>query len=890
MKKFLFAILFVLFSFVSFAQTDSCSYNNVYVNDTYYKARAGVIYDTCNIVITTKIDTTYVPVGSTTICDTVYDTTYIKNIYLCMGDELWLSAYGTYDSVFCSHCDSLSTFYWYFGNGDSTIINGVEFARVTYNEADCFDIVVKMVDSANCGTKHDDYVQVQIADNPIRTVYTFPTICQYEQLPVNVGYGNDANVRLREIETIKHVTKTNDIKTYIPDGPNCPDLCYEAPVTFTEFPAGRTIESAEDICSVCINFEHSYMGDYRLTLKCPNGQSAILKYGSKCTGSSTTACDPLVTNSTPTGAYGGGSQYTGIPYGGQNDATWDHAFGGNYCDSIYNMYGEGYDYCFSRNSAYTLTSGNNAATTTPIADDYIASTNNAYMMTVTSTFNPIPSSYAGAGSTASTSTFKTKIPSDYENKQNYYLPADDFSSLIGCPLNGNWSIEVCDFWGQDNGWVFNWSMDICGITRNECEYKIELDSVVWYADQNLNFDIIDSATAYISSNTFGENFPVYLSVYDNFGCRWDTNSTIDIVHTPQPDLGADTSLCPSDFIVLNAWDSIYGQNYSYVWSTGETTESIILQNENNQQYVVEVRNDMYNHLCSTRDTLNFTVLPHPLIAFEVNNYPLEGCEPYFVDFINHTKAVAPDNSYDIRYNRWIFGDSTYSTEYSPRHGFPAGRYNVKYIAVSNEGCVDSMYFPQLITVFMKPKSAFTWEPVYGRINQPVEFTNKTEGLHNIYRWEYKYDYDYPYSWNTVVNEHPSITWEKAEIYPIRLITYTTTIGLSGHIYECRDTVENSILIVNDFLQFPNVVTANNDGINDIFVIKNLLEGNAFPKNSLYIYNRWGALVYHVEDISTIQDFWDPNKTNSPDGTYFYRFTAKGYTGETERCGAIEVLR
>lgn len=889
MKKFLFAILFTLIGFVSFAQTDSCSYNNVYANDTYYKARAGVIYDTCNIVITTKIDTTYVPVGSTTVCDTVYDTTYIKNIYLCMGDELWLSAYGTYDSVLCPHCDSLSTFYWYFGNGDSTIVNGIGFAKVTYTIADCYDIVLKMIDSAECGDKHDDYIQVQIADNPIRTVYTFPTICQYEQLPVNVGYGADANIKLREIENVRHVSKINDIKTFIPDGPNCPDLCYEAPVTFTEFPAGRTIESAEDICSVCINFEHSYMGDYRLTLKCPNGQSAILKYGSKCTGTSTASCDPLVTASTPTGAYGGGSQYTGIPYGGQNDAAWDN-FAGNYCDSIYNMYGVGYDYCFSRNSSYTFASGNNAATPVLTTDDYIASTNNAYMITVTHAFTTVPAPYVMAGQTANVSTFKTKLPSDEENKINYYAPAEDLSSLVGCPLNGNWSIEVCDFWGQDNGWVFNWSMDICGLARTECEYKIELDSVVWHADQNLNFEIIDSATAYISSDTFGENFPVYLSVYDNFGCKWDTNSTIDVVHTPQPDLGVDTSLCPSDFIVLSAWDSITGQNYSYTWSTGETTENIILQNENNQQYVVEVRNNMYNHLCSTRDTLNFTVLPHPLIGFEVNDYPLEGCEPYFVEFVNHTKAVTPDNSYDIRYNRWIFGDGTYSTEYSPRHGFPAGQYNVKYIAVSNEGCSDSMYFPQLVTVFEKPNTAFTWDPVTGRVHQPVIFTNRTEGEHNIYRWEYRYDYDYPYSWNTVVDEHPSIVWEKPDIYPIRLITYTTSMGLSGYVYECRDTAENSILVVNDFLQFPNVVSANNDGINDLFVIKNLLEGNAFPRNSLYIYNRWGVLVYHVEDISTIQDFWDPNKTNSPDGTYFYRFVGKGYTGDTERCGAIEVIR
>lgn len=889
MKKLLF-LIFTFCSLCSFGQNDSCS-SSVYINDTYYKARNGVVYGTGTVFLSQKIDTTYVPIGNTTLCDTVYDTTYIKTILLCIGDELWLSAYGVYDTVQCSSCDNLSAFFWYFGNGDSTYIYGFEhrYAKIEYDEADCYDIVVKMLDSAGCWSKHDDYIQVKIADNPIRTVFSLPSICQYEKLPINVGYGSDASIRLREIENVKHVSKVNDVKTFIPDGPNCSVLCYEAPVTFTEFPAGKTVESAEDICSVCINFEHSYMGDYRLTLKCPNGQSAILKYGSKCLSSTSNNCDPLVNNSTPDGAYGGGSQYTGIPYGGQNDAAWDN-YSNNYCDSVYNMYGEGYTYCFSRNSSYTLTSGNNAATTTPIADDYIASTNNAYMMNVTYSFSPIPAPYIQAGQTANVSTFKTKIPSDYDNKINYYLPADDFSSLIGCPLNGNWSVEVCDFWGQDNGWVFNWSLDICGITRNECEYSIYLDTVEWYADNNLNFEIIDSATAYVSSDTFGVDFPVYMSIYDNFGCRWDTNTTIDITHVPQPNLGADTSLCPNDFIVVSAFDSVDNQNYSYMWTTGETTNDIIIQNDRNILYIVEVTNNMNDISCRSRDSLDFKVLPHPQISFDVPEYPLEGCEPYMVTFINYTKAVTPDSIYPIGSNVWYFGDGMYSVEYSPTHGFPAGEYTVKYIAKSTEGCVDSMEFPKLIAVYSSPITAFTWEPVTGRVNSPVEFTNRTAGNHNIYRWEYRYDYDYPYSWNTVIDENPFITWEKPEIYPVRLITYTSNLTPSGYIKECRDTLENSILIVNDYLQFPNVVTPNGDGINDLFVIINLLEGNAFPNNSLYIYNRWGALIYHVENITSKSDFWDPNKTNSPAGTYFYRFSAKGYTGDTEHRGVIEILR
>ena len=63
---------------------------------------------------------------------------------------------------------------------------------------------------------------------------------------------------------------------------------------------------------------------------------------------------------------------------------------------------------------------------------------------------------------------------------------------------------------------------------------------------------------------------------------------------------------------------------------------------------------------------------------------------------------------------------------------------------------------------------------------------------------------------------------------------------------------------------------------------------AFPINSLYIYNRWGILVYHKENISGYEDFWHP--INEPAGSYFYRFTGKGYTGNIEHCGVIELLR
>lgn len=41
---------------------------------------------------------------------------------------------------------------------------------------------------------------------------------------------------------------------------------------------------------------------------------------------------------------------------------------------------------------------------------------------------------------------------------NFYVPMNSFSSLVGCPMNGSWSIEVCDLYATDDGWVSGWDL------------------------------------------------------------------------------------------------------------------------------------------------------------------------------------------------------------------------------------------------------------------------------------------------------------------------------------------------------------------------------------------------------------------------------------------------
>ena len=87
-----------------------------------------------------------------------------------------------------------------------------------------------------------------------------------------------------------------------------------------------------------------------------------------------------------------------------------------------------------------------------------------------------------------------------------------------------------------------------------------------------------------------------------------------------------------------------------------------------------------------------------------------------------------------------------------------------------------------------------------------------------------------------------------------------------------------------------MVTPNGDGINDRFVIKNLVEEGCYPVNHLSIYNRWGALVFDAENITKDSEFWDPAKDGSPTGTYFFVFRGKGFKGRMERRGVIELIK
>ncbi len=906
-----------------------CETVTPHIDSVYYKTINGQVIDTGYTRMVFELDTTYAkdstvwridPNTGARIYDVVdydnytLDTLWYRGVHLCLGEGVVFRGYGEYTNYYgYGASDNWSYFRWDFGNGDTLgDIYAVE-APASYSDLDCYDVSLRVTDGRGCASSVLETVRVRIAQNPIKTFYALRTICNVDSLIVNIGYdGENATITMSEIEFNKPKAKEIDCKTFIPDGQNkqCPQAdaedCFSATIPFDEFPNGRVVTSAADICSVCINIEHEYLGDFRAMLVCPTGQFAYLWHAN-------TGHDPDINDNTPQGSYNGNGQFLGIPYGLNAHHSWDSHCNngestmnnGNFCDSICNMFGVGWQYCFSRNEDYTLISGRACNTTDAQPSDYICQ--NANNVTITDfVFQPIPPPFADAGNVATTATGQTKMASNHEGKTDYYLPADDFSQLVGCPLNGEWSIKACDWFGSDNGWVFSWAIDFCGISAGKgCYYQVGIDSVVWTPDSNYgDFELgkwrgvevekLSPVRSVIRSADTAGAFPIDVTIYDEFGCEWDTNTSIITVWTPTPELGADKLICDVENVILDASDRHTAtHNYSFAWEPyGDSTATIESRPGlgTSRLYTVEVTNDEEHVRCSTFDSVRVNINKMPTPNFNPGIYPLEGCEPFTLHFDN--------TSQDGAKHLWIFGDGDSSRIMSPTHTYATGQYDFKYFIESEAGCRDSLVYSDLITVYSSPVARFSWEPVNPTVMHPqVQFQNMTipQSDNNFYYWEIQYDRDNSASYHTMTDVNPSFEWytdgeDISGSYVARLIAKTLNYGPSGLKIECRDTVENNILLVNDFLQFPNVVTPNGDGVNDKFIIRNLVDGMGYPNNSLAIFDRWGKRVYYKENISSEDDFWDPAKDNIPAGTYFWRFTSKGYLGDIQRNGVVEVVK
>ncbi len=401
-----------------------------------------------------------------------------KSIDICFGDSIVLTANPIFpenDNFY--HQEANNCIYqWAFGDGLSNTVPHNTTIGHRYSEVNGYDLSLIVEDTANggCRSRNLPNYRVRISRNPIRSVASVG-ICPNSETEFSIGYSQNDQIMIDSSVFLSNVRERYENTVFIPDGPNCRNLsqtgCYNAPVVFDQFPAGATIQSVDDIVSVCINMEHTFLGDLGFTIICPNGQSAVLKHN---------------------------THQGGADLGIATSATSCS----NTCSESCNPQGRGWTYCFSNqllNGQRGVISGNMP---TPVD-----STNT---ITQTGYYQTPRQGAIGSG------TWET-------------VDLNGFNGLVGCPLNGEWTIMVCDDWGLDNGYVFWWDLNLSQSINNTTNwsYGVPLDTVLFDAPNF--FELQDRNTAMLlpTENNVGE-FLLNASLVDDFGCSWDTAASIRV--------------------------------------------------------------------------------------------------------------------------------------------------------------------------------------------------------------------------------------------------------------------------------------------------------------------------------------------------------------------------
>jgi gliding motility-associated-like protein len=95
----------------------------------------------------------------------------------------------------------------------------------------------------------------------------------------------------------------------------------------------------------------------------------------------------------------------------------------------------------------------------------------------------------------------------------------------------------------------------------------------------------------------------------------------------------------------------------------------------------------------------------------------------------------------------------------------------------------------------------------------------------------------------------------------------------------------SVTASDKCIEIPTIITPNNDGFNDTWQIKNI---DLFPKAEVFVYTRWGKLVFHSKNLSA--NPWNGTFEGTLLPTDSYHYVLHLNDGSKPRSGVISIIR
>ena len=342
-------------------------------------------------------------------------------------------------------------------------------------------------------------------------------------------------------------------------------------------------------------------------------------------------------------------------------------------------------------------------------------------------------------------------------------------------------------------------------------------------------------------------------VTDNLGCTDSASITVTTYSTTPPSISANTGsgngvICNGSPITV--FTSLNGgaPPFNYNWSPNVSiVDTAVIVNPGSYQIII-------TDSVGCKDTATISVVSsNPNVSISGDSLICPGeCSVLFTNISGASSPVA-----------FLWSGLSNADTLLVCAG---GTYQL--LITDNLGCKDSASY--IVTQDAAPVASFTNNPASPAMpNVSIGFSStSTIAAGNIigYSWSFG-------DGTSATGQNTSHVYSNSGSYNVSLIV----TGNTG----CKDTI-NGIYVVDALLNAPNIITPNNDGINEALAFNGL---EYFPNNRLYIYNRWGQLLY---EATGYLNNWTGD--GHPDGTYFYILEVPDGKPQTNYSGYFMISR
>lgn len=440
-----------------------------------------------------------------------------------------------------------------------------------------------------------------------------------------------------------------------------------------------------------------------------------------------------------------------------------------------------------------------------------------------------------------------------------YLPLESFDALIGTPLNGIWTITVTDNIGSDDGWIFSWGISINEeIIPSAWSFENYIADEYWEADPSIIYNNGPDIT--ILPPSPGTYTYEYVLI-DNFGCTYSEDISITSTSHVNANASITDDYCSGSTGEISLQLSGGTPGYDINWSTGDDETTIDNLGEGTYHYTI-----IDDLGCESNGSI------------EVDNFELELQFATDSEYEHCHQGIGEasltplngDGPYDYDWSNNLPNDSLVTE-------LEEGTYTVHI--TDSYGCQGNETFE--ITNIPPPVAYFeqTFDTVVF-VDGLVEFINFSTSEPETELVEYSWSFgDGDFSTDSQT-EHD---FNQLGTYIVQL---TVTDG-GG----CSDSYRTEVVAVEDYFAWaPTAFTPNGDGVNDVFRPKfhEIIESSF----EIYIYDRWGKLVYQSNDINA---GWDGIRQDNgvPAETNAYSFIARFNTHRNvlqEKKGSFVLLK